>query len=100
MDPALTSAELQSLSGMNLTLSPDITEAPFTGGAALIGVFQYNEDGLQPAAVATFDNFEIRNYEVPSVGIARAVRLMWPATGMNYAVEAAPTVLGPQGLSF
>jgi hypothetical protein len=95
IDPSLTSAELQDLSGMSLTLSPDITGAPFTGGAALIGVFQYNHDGQQPAAVATFDNFEIRKYEVPSVGIARAVRLTWPATGMNYSVEAAPTVLGP-----
>ncbi|MBI2924636.1 MAG: hypothetical protein HYY24_02905 [Verrucomicrobia bacterium] len=93
-DPALTSAELQTLSGMNLTLSPDTTEAPFTGGGALIGVFQYNSDGLQPAAVATFDNFEIGKYEVPSVGIARAVRLTWPDLG-SYAVESAPTVNGP-----
>jgi hypothetical protein len=95
IDPALTSAQLLALSGMNLTLSPDLTEAPFTGGAALIGVWQYNYDGLQPAAVVTFDNFEMRKDEVPSVSIARAVRLTWPATGMNYAVEAAPTVLGP-----
>ncbi|HRZ55805.1 MAG TPA: hypothetical protein P5525_10160, partial [Candidatus Paceibacterota bacterium] len=29
-DPALTSAELQSLSGMNLTLATDYAEAPFT----------------------------------------------------------------------
>jgi hypothetical protein len=96
IDPALTSAQLQTLSGMNLTLYPDITEAPFTGGAALIGVWQYNYDGLQPAAVVTFDNFEIRKYEVPAMGIASAVRLSWPApAGVNWTVQGAPTVLGP-----
>lgn len=95
VDPALTSAELPTLSGMSLTLSPDIPEAPFTGGGALIGVFQYNHDGQQPAAVATFDHFEIRQYEVPSVGIAQAVQLTWPATGIDYAVEGAPSVPGP-----
>jgi hypothetical protein len=95
IDAALTSAELQTLSGMNLTLSPDITEAPFTGGAAGVGVFQYNYDGQQPAAVATFDNLETRKYEVPVVGIAQTFRLSWPTTGMNFGVEAAPTVNGP-----
>ncbi len=95
-DPALTSAELQSLSGMSLTLSPDITEAPITGGGACIGVWQYNDDGQQPAAVATFDNFEVRKFEVPAVGIAQAVQLSWPApAGVNWTVEGAPTVQGP-----
>jgi hypothetical protein len=96
IDPALTSVELQALSGMSLTLSPDIKEAPFTGGAALIGVFQYNDDGQQPGAVATFDNFEIRKDEVPVVGIARAARLSWPApAGVNWIVQGAPKVQGP-----
>ena len=57
--------------------------------------FQYT-DGNQPAAVAVFDNVELRAYEVPQVGIAQAVQLTWPApTGVNYALEAAPTVEGP-----
>jgi len=95
-DPALTSAELQSLSGMNLTLAPDYAEAPFTSGAAAIGVWQYNYDGQQPAAVATFDNFEVRKYEVPAIGIAQAVQLSWPVpSGVNWTVECAPTVQGP-----
>ena len=96
IDPALTPAELRNLSGMDLILSPDITETPFTGGGAFIGVFQYNYNGLQPAADATFDNFEVRNYEVPAVGIVQAVRLSWPTPpGVNWTVQAAPTVLGP-----
>ncbi|MHB1310178.1 MAG: hypothetical protein ACYC23_24180, partial [Limisphaerales bacterium] len=38
----------------------------------------------------------LRTYEVPQVGIQRAVQLTWPApTGINYAVEAGPTVHGP-----
>jgi len=43
---------------------------------------------------ATFDNFEQRTYEVPQVAIERAVRITWPDTGMNFAVEAASTVQG------
>ena len=96
IDPALTAAELQTLSGMNLTLSPDITEAPFNGGAALIGVFQYNYDGQQPAAMATFDNFEIRKYEVPVVGTARGLIVSWPTpASVNWTVQGAPTLQGP-----
>jgi len=96
IDPALTTAELQNQSGMNFALCPDIAEAPFTGGGAFIGLFQYNYDGQQPAAVATFDNFEIRKYEVPVLGITRAVRLSWPApAGVDWTVLSAPTVQGP-----
>jgi len=95
-DPALTSVELLSLSGMELALSPDLRGAPFTSGGGIIGVFQYNYDGQQPAAVATFDNLELRKYEVPPLGIGRAVRLTWPApASVNWAVEGAPTVQGP-----
>jgi hypothetical protein len=81
---------------MNLVLSADPREAPFTAGEAAVGIFQYNHDGRQPAAVATFDNLELRKYEVPPLGIERAVQLTWPApAGVNYAVEGAPAVQGP-----
>jgi hypothetical protein len=94
-DPALTSEEFLSLSGMSLGLSADLPEAPFTSGGTSIGLFQYN-DGQQPAAVATFDNLELRKYDVPQFGIQRAVLLSWPIpAGGNYAVEGAPTVQGP-----
>jgi hypothetical protein len=94
-DPALTSAEFLSLSGMQLSLSPDLAGAPFTTGGGVVGVFQYN-NGSQPAAVATYDNLELRKYEIPPLGIQRAMRLTWPApAAVNWAVEGAPTVQGP-----
>jgi hypothetical protein len=93
-DPALTSAELLSLSGMNLVLSADPREAPFTTGEAAVGIFQYNYDGRQPAAVATFDNLEVWQYEVPTLGIGQAVVLTWPDLGKSYAVEGASSVQG------
>jgi hypothetical protein len=93
-DPVLTSAEFLSLSGMNLVLSTDLQEAPVVSGGAAVGVFQYN-DGTQPAAVAAYDNFELWKYDVPRLDSQRAVRLTWPATSMNYGVEAAPTLQGP-----
>jgi hypothetical protein len=59
------------------------------------GVSQYT-DGTLPAVEATFDNFEMRTYEIPPLGIQRAMRLTWPApAGVNWAVESAPTVQGP-----
>ena len=66
-----------------------------SGNTPWLAVFQYT-DGTLPAAEATFDNFELRTYEVPQVGIERAVQLTWPApAGMNYTVEGGPTVQGP-----
>ena len=96
VDPTLNTAQFQALTGMNLLdLGPDAAGAPFTWFGPGLGVFQYT-DGTRPAVVATFDNLELRTSEVPGVGIERAVRLRWPASGtLNYAVEGAPTLLGP-----
>jgi hypothetical protein len=95
-DHALTSAEFSTLSGMDVPLYPDVTGTLSTTARPGIGVFQYNSDGSQPTAVAIFDNLELRSYEVPSLGITRAVRLSWPASAtLAYAVEGAPTVNGP-----
>jgi len=45
-------------------------------------------------AEATFDNFELRTYEIPPLGIQRAMRLTWPApAGLNWAVEGAHNAL-------
>ena len=96
-DPSLNSAQIAAITGMTFPNPvPDPSGAPWTSGdSPWIGVFQYT-DGTLPAAEATFDNFELRTYEVPQVGIERAVQLTWPApTGMNYAVESGPTVQGP-----
>lgn len=96
-DPTLTQAELAQLTGCRPwnDVITDPSGAPWTSGdAPLLAVFQ-DTDGTKPPAEATFDNLEMRTYEVPQVGIERAVQLTWPATGMNFAVEAAPTLQGP-----
>jgi hypothetical protein len=96
VDPTLTTAQFQALTGMRLVdLGPDPAGAPFTSFGPLLGVFQYT-DGTKPAVLATFDNLELRTSEVPGVGIERAVRLRWPASAtLNYAVKGAPTLQGP-----
>jgi hypothetical protein len=93
-DSTLTAADFLSLSGMDLAVSPDVAGGPFVSAGGALGVFQYN-DGTLPAAVATYDNFELWKYDIPRLGSQRAVRLTWPATSMNYAVEAAPSPEGP-----
>jgi hypothetical protein len=95
-DPALTSAEFLNLSGMQLSLSPDLPGAPLTTAGGVVGVFQYNPDGQQPAAIAIYDNLQLSKYEIPPLGIQRAMRLTWPApAAVNWAVVGAPTVQGP-----
>lgn len=95
-DPALTSAEFLSLSGLSLGLSFDLVAAPFFTARAGIGVWQYNNDGQRPAAEAVFDNLELRKYEVPEFNIARAVHLSWPVpAGVTYSVETALAIRGP-----
>ncbi|HRY50590.1 MAG TPA: hypothetical protein P5186_21275 [Candidatus Paceibacterota bacterium] len=95
-DPSLDSPQLAAITGVTVQVKDDPSGAPWTSGALVwLGVFQYT-DGTLPPAEATFDNFELRTYEVPPIGIERAVQLTWPApTGMNYAVEGGPTVQGP-----
>jgi hypothetical protein len=44
---------------------------------------------------ATFDNLELRTYDVPWLAINKAVRLQWPASAFPFTVEGAPTVQGP-----
>ena len=77
-------------------LGPD-RGAPISllGAGMWLDLAQYT-DGTQPAAVAVFDNVELRAYEVPQDSIGQAVQITWPApSGVNYALEAAPTVQGP-----
>ena len=66
VDRTLTAAELEAASGMRLKAASDIQAAPWiSGGLVLLDVWQYNYDGRQPAALATFDNFELWTYRVP-----------------------------------
>ncbi len=92
-DPTLTAAEFKAISGQDLVMYPDRPGAPFTSARPGVGVFQYN-DGSDTTAVATFDNLELRKYEVPPLTITRAVSVTWPATP-GYSVEGAPTLNGP-----
>jgi hypothetical protein len=96
VDPTLTTAEVETPTGLRLPWSKDVKGMPlFSGDRLDLEIFQYN-DGTKPEAKAIFDNLELRTYEVPQVGIERAVRLTWPALeGAYYSVEGAPTVQGP-----
>ncbi|MBI2929485.1 MAG: hypothetical protein HYY24_27795 [Verrucomicrobia bacterium] len=96
-DPSLNAGEVAARIGLALqNVQSDPSGAPWTSGTSpWIGVFQYT-DGTLPAAEATFDNFELRTYEIPQLAIERGVRVLYPVTtGVNYALEAAPTVNGP-----
>ncbi len=95
-DPTLTTDQFQAVVGMRfLDLVPDGEEACFTSFSMLLGIEQWT-DGKQPAARAIYDNAELWTSEVPPVAIERAVRVSWPASAtIKYAVEVAPTVLGP-----
>ncbi len=96
-DPTLSASQLAELTGGRAWqgLTTDPTGAPYTSGSAPV-IFVGQESDVAPVtAFATFDNLELRTYEVPQVAIERAVRVSWPDTGMNYSVEAAPTLRGP-----
>jgi hypothetical protein len=96
VDPTLTTAEFEALTGMRLQWWKDLKEAPlFSGDSFNLEIFQCN-DGAQPAAEVIFDNLELRACEIPQIGIAQAARLTWPAAAtVDFAVEYAPTVNGP-----
>ena len=96
-DPSLTAAQVTSITGMNLLgIVPDPAGAPWTTGISpTLMMLQYT-DGTLPAAGVTFAHFELRNYEIPPIGISRAVQVGWPCPAdVNYAVESAPTLQGP-----
>jgi hypothetical protein len=94
-DSTISSEELQSLSGMQLSLTDDLQDEPFIGGRIGIGIFQYT-DGTQPAAEILFDNLKLDKFETPLLGIEQAARLTWfVPVGIDYGVEGAPTPQGP-----
>lgn len=95
-DATLTAAQFEAVVGKRFQdVVADGREAPFTSFSVLLGVEQWT-DGNQPACRAIFDNAELWTSDIPLVGIERAVRLSWPASPTNsYAVEGAPTVVGP-----
>jgi hypothetical protein len=94
-DPTLSTDELEERSGLRVPVEPDRAEPPLTTiDHICLSLLQYTDGHLPPAEV-TFDNCEVRRYSVPSLSIANAVRLTWPAVAAPFAVEGAPTVTGP-----
>lgn len=97
-DPTVSATELAGLNGGRVweDIITDPIGLPYTNGAAPL-VLVYQQSDVAPlTATATFDNLELRTYEVPQVAIERAVRLMVPApaTG-SWMMESATTVEGP-----
>lgn len=96
-DAVLTDSQISGIIGANITGFLSDPGVPYkTGQRAWLGLWQ-NTDGTKPPAQASFDNCEFGTYEVPQVGIQRAVRLSWPATGMKYTIEAATGLRGTFG---
>lgn len=94
-DPVVSNDEIREKLGMELAFDPDRADPPQTSGAWVsLGLFQYTDGTLDPAE-ATFDNLEVRTYNVPLLAIDNAVRLRWPASAFPFIVEGAPTVQGP-----
>jgi hypothetical protein len=97
-DPSLSATELAQLTSCSIwqDVAADLAGVPWKDGGSPVLTVVQDTDGNKPSATATFDNFELRTYEVPEVSIERAVQLTWwnPA-GENWAVEGAPTVQGP-----
>jgi hypothetical protein len=95
VDPTLTSAELNALSGMKLNVVAD-NGAPLTSGTGVFLTAAQYTDGKQPELEVIYDNLELRTSEVPLVAIERTVRVSWPVSAtINYSVEGAPNVQGP-----
>jgi len=95
-DPCLTTAQFEAVTGMRFGWSKDQKGTPvFAGDRLDLEIFQ-NNDGTKPEATATFDNLELRRYEIPPVGVERAVRLTWPESAVaDFGVEFAPRAVGP-----
>lgn len=96
-DPTLSGSELAELTGGRVwpDISTDPVGPPYTEGSAAL-ILVYHESDVTPVtASATFDNLELRTYEVPQIGVQPALRLTWPSTGLSFGLEAAPTVNGP-----
>ncbi len=96
-DPTVSASELAQMTGGRLWqgIVADPVGAPHSSGIAPAIFVGQESDTAPVTAFATFDNLELRTYEVPQIGLERAVRLSWPDTGVNGAVESAPCVEGP-----
>jgi hypothetical protein len=97
-DSSLTAPQLAQITGLRQwpDYGPDPAGAPWFDAYAAPALVVAQDTDVATQASATFANFEVRTFEVPQVSITRAVQLSLPIpAGLNYAVEAAPTVQGP-----
>ncbi len=96
VDPTLTRADVQALLGFDLDVFvPDLSGPPRKNGSFVaVVLWQYTDGTLEPAE-ATFDNLELRTYDVPLLAMDKAVQLRWPNSAFPFTVEGAPTVQGP-----
>ncbi len=95
VEPTLSSNQVYAATGLCYPWRMDVAGLPwFSFDYVDLEIYQQN-DGTLPEALAVFDNLELRTYDLPTISIQPAVRLSWPATGMNFAVQGAPTPQGP-----
>jgi len=95
-DPTLSASKLAEVTGGRVWqgIVTDPSGAPHTSGIAP-AIFVGQESDTNVTAFGTFDNLELRAYEVPQLGIEPAVRISWPITSQNYRPQWAPTLQGP-----
>lgn len=94
-DPVMSNAEIKEKLGIDISFDPDgAGRPPMSGTTLAVGLFQ-NTDGTLELAEATFDNLELRTYDVPLLAIDKAVCVHWPASAFPLTVEGAPAVQGP-----
>jgi hypothetical protein len=94
-DPTLTGDQVAAVYGATwFTVTTDRVNPPWkTFKSPWFGAFALTQG---TSVEATFDNFQMRDYEIPPLGISHAVQLSWTCpAGANYSVESAPTALGP-----
>ena len=96
-DPSLTAGQYQALTGNSVGgIVRDPAGPPWTSGVSPVLLLDQYTDGTLPAAEATFEDFGWRIYDIPPVGISRAVQITIPcAAGVSYSLESAPTLNGP-----
>lgn len=97
-DPTLSASELAAVTGGRIWSGGIVTDSigpPFTSGDAPLISLHQESDFAPVTAFATFDNLQLRTYELPQVGYERALRVFWPDTGANFGLERAPSLNGP-----
>lgn len=95
-DVNLTARVLDGVSGEVLEELVALDPVGWNSGVAPVLMLQTSSTPTPPPAEATFEDFELRTYDIPPVGICRAVQITVPcASGSSYTLESAPMPEGP-----